>query len=104
MLPHFHISRNYDYHFQQALKVRRLIADDFQKVFNSGVDVLLTPTTVSDALRYKDFAAVDHREQNERQDVMTQPVNMAGKCMRDTFSYFASFHTFLWPNLHVFYS
>ena len=44
---------------------------------------MLTPTTISDAMRYKDFASVDHRKQNEQQDVMTQPVNMAGKCRHD---------------------
>ena len=99
----FHVSRNYDYHFQQALKVRRLITDDFQKVFNSGVDVLLTPTTISDAIRYRDFASVDHREQNEKQDVMTQPVNMAGKCKQAwQFSCFRIISVFLWSNLHVF--
>ncbi len=70
--------RNYDHHFQQALKVRRLIAEDFNKVFDSGVDILLTPTTLSDAIRYKEFVAIDHREQSEKQDVLTQPSNLAG--------------------------
>ena len=83
--------------------MRRLIADDFQKVFNNGVDVLLTPTTISDSIRYRDFASVDHREQNERQDVMTQPVNMAGKCKQAwQSSWFCRISAFLWSNLLVF--
>ncbi|XP_072035694.1 glutamyl-tRNA(Gln) amidotransferase subunit A, mitochondrial-like [Amphiura filiformis] len=75
---YFLLKRNYDHQFQQAMKVRRLIAEDFQKVYDSGVDVLLTPTTLSDAIKYRQFAAIDHRAQSEQQDVLTQPINLAG--------------------------
>lgn len=72
-------NRNYERFFLKAQKVRRLISDDFHRVFASGVDVLLTPTTLSDAPTYSWFTAEDSRARSEQQDVFTQPVNMAGK-------------------------
>ncbi|XP_052870531.1 glutamyl-tRNA(Gln) amidotransferase subunit A, mitochondrial-like, partial [Anopheles cruzii] len=41
----FLLRRNYEKYFQKALKVRRLISDDFVRVFRE-VDVLLAPTTL----------------------------------------------------------
>jgi Asp-tRNA(Asn)/Glu-tRNA(Gln) amidotransferase A subunit family amidase len=72
--------RNYERFFLKAQKVRRLISDDFRKVFQSGVDVLLTPTTLSDAPTHKWFTAQDNRSRSEQQDVFTQPINMTGQC------------------------
>ncbi|GBP74465.1 Glutamyl-tRNA(Gln) amidotransferase subunit A, mitochondrial [Eumeta japonica] len=76
---YFLLSRNYDKYFMKALKLRRLIADDFKKVFNEDeIDVLLTPTTLSDAPKYKDFVSKHNRDQCAFQDYCTQPANMAG--------------------------
>lgn len=75
---HFLLQRNYSQYFVQALKVRRLIAQDFDKVWSSGIDVLLTPTTLTDAPRYSEFILRDNREQCASQDYCTQPANMAG--------------------------
>ncbi|XP_069700875.1 glutamyl-tRNA(Gln) amidotransferase subunit A, mitochondrial [Periplaneta americana] len=75
---YFLLQRNYAPYFVQALKVRRLIAQDFAKVWASGVDVLLTPTTLTDAPRHSEFVARDNREQCASQDYCTQPANMAG--------------------------
>ncbi|XP_030369854.1 glutamyl-tRNA(Gln) amidotransferase subunit A, mitochondrial [Scaptodrosophila lebanonensis] len=77
------LRKNYDHYFEKALRVRRLIAQDFAKVFEAGsveenVDILLTPTTLSDAPLYKDFAAQSNRDQCAVQDFCTQPANMAG--------------------------
>lgn len=41
----------YDAYYTKALKVRELIKKDFEKVFASGVDAVLTPTTPSTAFK-----------------------------------------------------
>jgi aspartyl-tRNA(Asn)/glutamyl-tRNA(Gln) amidotransferase subunit A len=41
----------YDAYYRKAQRVRALIADDFTRVFASGVDLLLTPTTPTPAFR-----------------------------------------------------
>ena len=58
--------------------MRRLISDDFTKVYGDGVDVLLTPTTLSVALPYSEFSMADNRTRTAEQDYFTQPINMAG--------------------------
>jgi aspartyl-tRNA(Asn)/glutamyl-tRNA(Gln) amidotransferase subunit A len=42
----------YDAYYNKALKVRELIKQDFKKVFDSGVDVVLTPTTPTTAFGF----------------------------------------------------
>ena len=41
----------YDAYYRKAQRVRALIARDFQQVFDSGVDLLLTPTTPTPAFK-----------------------------------------------------
>ncbi|XP_073963612.1 glutamyl-tRNA(Gln) amidotransferase subunit A, mitochondrial [Choristoneura fumiferana] len=74
---YFLLTRNYEKYFLKALKLRRMIADDFKKVFKD-VDILLTPTTLSDAPLYDDFVSKHNRDQCAFQDYCTQPANMAG--------------------------
>ncbi|XP_017143668.1 glutamyl-tRNA(Gln) amidotransferase subunit A, mitochondrial [Drosophila miranda] len=77
------LRKNYDHYFEKALRVRRLIAEDFLKVFEASskedrVDILLTPTTLTEAPLYKDFSSLSNRDQCVVQDFCTQPANMAG--------------------------
>lgn len=41
----------YDAYYRKAQQVRALLADDFRKVFDGGVDYLLTPTTPTPAFK-----------------------------------------------------
>uniref|UniRef100_A0A2K6C5W6 Glutamyl-tRNA(Gln) amidotransferase subunit A, mitochondrial n=1 Tax=Macaca nemestrina TaxID=9545 RepID=A0A2K6C5W6_MACNE len=65
----FLLKENWENYFIKAQKVQRLIANDFANTFNSGVDVLLTPTILSEAVPYLEFIKGDNR---------TRTVNMAG--------------------------
>ncbi|XP_034949268.1 glutamyl-tRNA(Gln) amidotransferase subunit A, mitochondrial-like [Chelonus insularis] len=75
---YFLLEDNYEDYFVKAMKIRRLIAEDFDNVWNSNIDILLTPTTLSDAPLYKDFISIDNQTQCSVQDYCTQPANMAG--------------------------
>ncbi|RWS12549.1 glutamyl-tRNA(Gln) amidotransferase subunit A-like protein [Dinothrombium tinctorium] len=74
---YFLLRDNYEVYYNQALKVRRLIAEDFYRVFNQ-VDFLITPVTLTEAPLYSEWIKKDNREQVAIQDYCTQPVNMAG--------------------------
>ncbi|XP_066229649.1 glutamyl-tRNA(Gln) amidotransferase subunit A, mitochondrial isoform X2 [Saccopteryx leptura] len=74
----FILKENYENYFVKAQKVRRLIANDFVNVFNAGVDVLLTPTTLSEAVPHVEFIKEDNRTRSTQGDIFTQAVNMAG--------------------------
>ncbi|GAB6021301.1 hypothetical protein CHUAL_003916 [Chamberlinius hualienensis] len=75
---YFLLKQNYDNYFIRALKVRRLIAEDFNKVFHQGVQCLLCPVTIETAARYSKFTEKSEREQVSLLDYCTQPMNMAG--------------------------
>ncbi|KAL7035472.1 hypothetical protein ACKWTF_008394 [Chironomus riparius] len=74
---YFLLRKNYDKYFLKALKVRRLVSDDFSKAFKN-VDLLLTPTTLSDAPLLNEFVKNHNRDQCAVQDFCTCPANMAG--------------------------
>jgi aspartyl-tRNA(Asn)/glutamyl-tRNA(Gln) amidotransferase subunit A len=65
----------YDAYYKRAMAVRRLIADDFVRVFESGVHVLFTPTTPSVA-----FEAGSKSDPYEMylSDIFTVTANLAG--------------------------
>ena len=74
---YFLLRRNYEKYFLKALKVRRMITEDFQNAFNE-YDLLLTPATLCDAPSFSDFMSSDNRTQTAKHDYCTQPVNLAG--------------------------
>lgn len=75
---YFLLRGNQEKYFRKALQVRRLISDDFKKVFESGVQLLLTPVTLTEAPSHSLWTQKDNRERVSVEDFCTQPVNMAG--------------------------
>lgn len=73
------ILRNYEKYFLKAQQVRRLISNDFKNIFSKGIDLLLTPTTLTEAPLVSWFSKQDNRTRCEEQDIFTTPANMAGK-------------------------
>ncbi len=67
----------YDAYYLRAQKIRTLIKQDFEKVFDTGVDALLTPATPSAAFGIGEKAGADPVEMYLN-DVFTVTVNMAG--------------------------
>ena len=67
----------YDAYYNRARKVRSLIKRDFETVFASGVDAILTPATPSSAFALGEMAAADP-VQMYLNDVFTVTVNLAG--------------------------
>ncbi|KAI1292014.1 Glutamyl-tRNA(Gln) amidotransferase subunit A, mitochondrial [Halotydeus destructor] len=73
----FTMKENYEGYYDQAAKVRRLIRDEFTKVFQD-VDLLLTPVTLNDAPTYFEAISKNNKEIIEKEDICVQPANMAG--------------------------
>ena len=67
----------YDAYYLKALKIRRLIYNDFQAAFNEGVDAILTPTAPSSAFSLNSNIKKDPIEMYLN-DIFTVPVNLAG--------------------------
>ena len=67
----------YEAYYQKALKVRSLIQEDFNAVFSSGVDVILTPTTPTPAFPLNSKIKENPVEMYLN-DIFTVPVNLAG--------------------------
>jgi len=66
----------YDEYYGRGQRIRRLIADDFKRVFASGVDVVFTPTAPSVAFRLGE--RIDDPVQMYLSDVFTVTANLAG--------------------------
>jgi len=67
----------YDAYYRRAQRVRTLIKQDFEQVFNAGIDAILTPATPSAAFGLGEMAALDPVEMYLN-DVFTVTVNLAG--------------------------
>jgi aspartyl-tRNA(Asn)/glutamyl-tRNA(Gln) amidotransferase subunit A len=66
----------YDAYYRRAQQARALIADDFRKVFDSGIDLLFTPTTPTPAFRAGE--KTDDPVQMYLADIFVCPANLAG--------------------------
>lgn len=76
---YFMMRDNFEQYVAQAQKVRRLIVQDFDKVFNDQkVNILLTPVTFGDAPTFAKWTQKENRERLANEDFFTQPANMAG--------------------------
>ncbi len=73
-----HACSAYDSYYKKAQQIRRLVCQDFEKVFADGVDALLTPTTPSPAFLISEVNQLDP-VQLYINDVMTIPASLAGK-------------------------
>ena len=67
----------YDAYYNRARKVRTLIKNDFEAVFNQNIDAILTPSTPSSAFAIGEMENVDP-VQMYLNDIFTVPVNLAG--------------------------
>jgi aspartyl-tRNA(Asn)/glutamyl-tRNA(Gln) amidotransferase subunit A len=65
----------YDAYYRKAQQVRTLIAEDFAKVFRSGVDLLFTPTTPTPAFK---LGAISDPYEMYLSDIFTATANLAG--------------------------
>jgi aspartyl-tRNA(Asn)/glutamyl-tRNA(Gln) amidotransferase subunit A len=65
----------YDAYYRKAQQVRTLIADDFRRVFDSGVHVLFTPTAPSTAFP---IGAISDPYEMYLSDIFTATANLAG--------------------------
>ena len=65
----------YDAYYRKAMGVRALIAEDFRRVFESGVHVLLTPTAPSTAF---ELGAISDPYEMYLSDIFTATANLAG--------------------------
>lgn len=65
----------YDAYYRKAQQVRALIAQDFAKVFASGVHVLFTPTTPTPAFK---LGAISDPYEMYMSDIFTVTANLAG--------------------------
>jgi aspartyl-tRNA(Asn)/glutamyl-tRNA(Gln) amidotransferase subunit A len=66
---------SYENYYLKAMKVRRLIHDDFTRVFEN-FDIIITPTTPTTAFHRDEFRG--DLLSLYRNDILTVPVNMAG--------------------------
>lgn len=76
---YFLMRDNINDYYNQAARVRRLISEDFNTVFNhDGVHVLLTPVTLTEAPTYAQWTQKENREKLAKEDFCTLPANLAG--------------------------
>uniref|UniRef100_A0AC35TMG2 Glutamyl-tRNA(Gln) amidotransferase subunit A, mitochondrial n=1 Tax=Rhabditophanes sp. KR3021 TaxID=114890 RepID=A0AC35TMG2_9BILA len=74
---YFTMKKNNRIHYLEALKIRRMIFQDFQNVFANECDLLLTPVTSSTS-PLKSAYLKDKVNQERMDDYYTQGANMAG--------------------------
>ena len=66
----------YDAYYNKAISVRKMIADDLKKIFDSGVNAIATPTTPTPA--FKIGEKINDSLQMYLSDIFTVTANIAG--------------------------
>jgi aspartyl-tRNA(Asn)/glutamyl-tRNA(Gln) amidotransferase subunit A len=66
----------YDAYYRKALAVRKIIAEDFARIFDSGVSAVATPTTPTPAFKLGEKSG--DPLQMYAADIFTVPANIAG--------------------------
>lgn len=78
---YFLLSENRDRYLMQALRLRRLINDEYTKAFLSGttnnVDIILTPSTSSPAVTHEEWLRKQDDNKLFREDYFLIPANLA---------------------------
>ena len=74
---YFLLEKHYQEYYLQALKVRRMVTQDYRSAW-SKVDLLLTPVTLTTAPTFSNFTQRDNRSQTATPDICTQSINLAG--------------------------
>ncbi|XP_071955136.1 glutamyl-tRNA(Gln) amidotransferase subunit A, mitochondrial-like [Antedon mediterranea] len=73
---YFLLKDKYDKYFEQAMKVRQLICKDFESVFASGIDILLTPIVDYPGLTQAEVTS--NKDRYAMVDCAATTVNLAG--------------------------
>lgn len=74
---YFLLNQNYKKYYEKALKIRRLITNDFYRAFKD-VDFILTPVCRTLTMNHSEWNCLNCTEEAINEDFCTQPANMAG--------------------------
>lgn len=75
---YFLLEENREKYFGQALKLRRLISDEFERAFEDAkIDIMVTPSTPNTSCSYKDWLNKQDNNRLFHEDYFLIPANLA---------------------------